>query len=78
MVASMQNCLQEVECWMANNCLQLNDRKSQVVIFGSSNSSVCLASPLELLSFNLQTQARNLGAIFDCDRKLDKWINSVI
>ena len=63
---------------MAQNCLQLNDSKTEVVLFGPSNSTGGIANHLGPLVLNLHTHARNLGVIFDPAVKFDKQINSVV
>ena len=36
---SLMNCLEDINCWMARNFLQLNESKTEVVLFGPSDST---------------------------------------
>ena len=63
---------------MAKNSLQLNDGKTDVVLFGPLNSTTEIADHLGPLAPNLHPHAWNFGFIFDSSLKLDKQINSVV
>ena len=63
---------------MAQNYLQLNASKTEVVLFGPSDSSGGIANLLGPLAPYLHSHARNLGVIFDSALKFDKQINSVV
>ncbi len=34
LIHSISDCLSEVKCWLANNFLQLNENKSEFILFG--------------------------------------------
>lgn len=63
---------------MAKNCLEINDSKTEIVLFGPSSSIQGIANHLGPLTPNLHTQARNLGVIFHSVLKFDKQINTVV
>ncbi len=58
------SCFIEIKNWMSKNVLQLNDSKSEVLIFTpwvpSSASINNLSSSLGVLSNNVRKEARNL------------------
>ena len=59
---------------MAQNYLQLNASKTEVVLFGPSDSSGGIANLLGPLAPYLHSHATNLGVIFDLALKLNKLI----
>lgn len=40
------NCLDDIKCWKARNFLQLNDNKTEVIIFGPPSSVTSLSNAL--------------------------------
>lgn len=77
-VRSLLDCILDIQNWMAQNYLQTNASKTEVVLFGPSNSSGGIANLLGPLAPYLHSHARNLGVIFDSALKFDKQINSVV
>lgn len=58
--------------------LQLNESKSEVLIFGPAKLAKQLSVHLGPLATNVNTEARNLGVIFDSRLKFDKQVNAVV
>ncbi len=80
-VSSLQclfDCLRDVKQWMSANFLQLNESKTEVLLFGSPASTEVVASKLGPLSGNLHSHVRNLGVTFDSALTFDKQINAVV
>ncbi len=50
---------------MANNFLQLNNEKTEVIIFGPSKIRNSIVSNLDSLIPYVTSHARNVGVIFD-------------
>ncbi|KAL0964863.1 hypothetical protein UPYG_G00330070, partial [Umbra pygmaea] len=78
---SMQHildCLKEIKIWMANSFLQLNDNKTEVIVFGSSKSQNLISAKLGPLAPYVKSHARNLGVILDSHLNLNKQISSVV
>ena len=61
----LNNCLNAIRNWMANNFLQLNADKTEVLIFGPENLQSSIRQNLGTLSSSSQLSLRNLGVIFD-------------
>ncbi len=75
-------CFIDIKNWMSKNLLQLNDSKSEVLIFTtcvpSSASINNLSSSLGVLSNNVQKEARNLGVVFDSELSFDVQVTKVV
>ncbi len=61
---------------MADNFLQLNESKSEILILGHSRNSSDFH--LGSLSANVQPYVRNLGFTFDSSLEFDKQISTVV
>ncbi len=72
------DCLKDIKIWMANNFLQLNNEKNEVIIFGPSKIRNSIVSNLDSLTPYVTSHARNLGVIFDSELCLEKQISSVV
>ncbi len=58
--------------------LQLNESKSDVVIFGPPKLAKLLSIHPGPLVTNINTQVRNLGVIFDSELKFDRQVSAVV
>lgn len=66
-LAAVVDCIKDINCWMAQNFLPLNNSKSEILLFSSSKSISLIKNSLGPLSSNVQPTAKNLGVIFDSD-----------
>jgi len=66
------------ECLNEMRFLQLNESKSEVLIFGPPKLAKQLTLHLDPLAIKVNTQARNLSVIFDSELKFDKQVNAVV
>ncbi len=74
----LMDCLKDIQIWMANNFLQLNNEKTEVIIFGPSKIRNSIVSNLDSLTPYVTSHARNVGVIFDSELCLEKQISSVV
>ena len=77
-LSSVLACLSDIKCWMSQNFLQLNESKSEVLLFGPSNLTNVLKLKLGELSSNVQHSVRNLGVMFDHNLAFDVQITKVV
>ena len=81
-VSRIFSCLAEIENWMSESFLHLNDSKSGIVIMspsGPSTSNITdLSSSLGALSNNVQKEVRNLGVIIDSELSFDTQVTKVV
>uniref|UniRef100_A0A3B4FFR0 Reverse transcriptase domain-containing protein n=1 Tax=Pundamilia nyererei TaxID=303518 RepID=A0A3B4FFR0_9CICH len=68
-------CLDDVKQWLSLNFLQLNENKTEVVIFGNFNH---IDSTLGTLSSYCKTHVKNLGVYIDGSFKLNKQVSAVV
>ena len=64
-VAQIEKCVSDIKSWMNSNWLQLNDSKSEVLLFSSKTNLKYVPSTFNILVGNDQipvsTSARNIG-----------------
>ncbi len=65
MLRSLHNCLNDVKNWMANNFLQLNYNKTEILIVGPQHFHEQLMPPMGHLLHLIKPVTRNLGVLFD-------------
>ena len=75
-VSSLLACLEDIKAWMDNNFLQLNQKKTDVMLFGPSHLLNNISSTLGPLQDNIRDKVKNLGVTLDPELKFDKQINS--
>ncbi len=61
----LQNCLVSINKWMADNFLQLNNDKTEMMIFAPDNITPKIKQVMGGLAFSNRSDIRNLGVIFD-------------
>lgn len=75
---SLMSCLEDIKCWMAQNFLQLNENKSEIILFGPPDSVTSLTNSLGNLSTLVKPYVKNLGVIFDSQFIFDRQVNAVV
>ena len=75
---TIKSCISDVTVWVAQNKLQLNDNKTEVLLIGSAPgidlpSSVCVGHS----DIPFSNEARNLGVIFDSQLALKEQMNKL-
>ena len=71
-------CLAEIKCWMSQNSLQLNETKTEILLFGPPQSTILFQPLLANLSDNVKTSARNLGVMFDSELSFKTQVTKVV
>jgi hypothetical protein len=77
----MEECVREIRVWLSQNCLKLNDSKTEVLIMGQQYHLKQLGGPITITigdsHISPVRSARNLGAVLDSELKLVEHVNSV-
>ena len=68
--------LEHVTNWMNQNFLQLNQDKTEVIVFGNKEKRIAVSKHLESLSLKTRDQVRNLGVLIDSDLTFSSHIKS--
>ena len=79
-ISKMEQCIEKVRTWMADNFLKLNDEKTEVLFFGSKNLIANLdASPMTIGSEQIAPTdvAKNIGAYMDKYLNMDTQVSQV-
>ena len=77
-ILKLHSCLADIKNWMSVNFLQLNDSKSEVIIFGPPQERARIEQNLGPLITNLKPSVRNLGVLLDPDLSLECHVKKVI
>lgn len=77
-VHNYYKCLTEVKGWLANYFLQLNEDKTEFIIFGNKKLEKDPVESYGLLSNNMHGDVKNLGVIFNSEIHFDHQVNSVV
>ena len=67
-------CIDDINCWMSQNFLQLNKEKTDILIV---NPKVQRREIVSMLSFSLNEHIRNLGVIIDANLIFQHHITTV-
>lgn len=73
----LEHCVSDIKNWMAHNCLQLNDSKTELICFKSQRSKISDSSfKLRVGSSEVTPSncVRNLGVLMDEHLAMDAWI----
>ena len=62
---------------MCRNFLQLNEDKTEIIVFGAKTERLKITQHLHSLSLKTSIKARNLGVIMDPDLHFESHIKSV-
>ena len=76
-IQSLCHCLEQVTNWMNQNFLQLNQDKTEVIVFGNKEKRIAVSKHLESLSLKTRDQVRNLGVLIDSDLTFSSHIKSI-
>ena len=77
-VNQLLNCLVDIKAWMALHFLNLNENKTEIIIFRPSVAASTLVLDIGPLEPYLKPTVTNLGVKMDSDFLMDKQINAVL
>ena len=77
-VTHLLACLSDIKKWMSQNFLQLNEAKTEIILFGPPMSTLPFHAELGTLSSNITLTARSLGVMFDPQLSFNKQITTVV
>lgn len=63
---SLNECLENIKSWKTNHFFQLNENKTDVILFGPHKSTNRIINNIRPLSQCVSPHVRNLGGIFYC------------
>uniref|UniRef100_A0A8C6P2A8 Reverse transcriptase domain-containing protein n=1 Tax=Nothobranchius furzeri TaxID=105023 RepID=A0A8C6P2A8_NOTFU len=72
----MSECLSQVSSWLSQNCLRLNDSKSDAIHFSPTNMNGAL--DVSALPLNLKSCATSLGVKLDSDLLMSSQVNATV
>ena len=79
-IAKLENCVDDVRGWKGDNCLKLNDSKTEFIVIGSKQQlEKVKISHIRVGASNIEPSSdiRNLGAMFDTSLTMEKQITSM-
>ncbi len=68
------SCLSDVKAWLSLHFLNFNESKTEIIVFGPSDSRSSPKVNLGDLNSSVKPWVKNLGVIFDDGLKFDKQI----
>lgn len=76
-IQTLNKCIEQINNWMSHNFLQLNNNKTEVLIFGPKKDQLNISNQLKLVQLETTDQARNFGVIMDSDLNLQGHIKVI-
>lgn len=77
LISLMNSSLEEMKYWMTQNVLQLNEGKSEVILFASPDSSKVITKMLDNLSPLVKPHIKNIEVTFDSAFRFDKQVSQL-
>ena len=76
-INTLVNCISDINNWMAENFLQLNKDKTEILVIGNKELRETVSTHLQSVTINIKDQVRNLGVIFDSELNMQAHIRNV-
>ncbi len=77
LLGPLLNCLNELQIWLKQNLLVLNENKTEIILFGLKSYEDCALHFGHLYSY-ITPCAKNIGVLFDCNLGFEKQISAVV
>ena len=77
-IQTLMDCIRDIKEWLSINFFQLNEDKTEVIVFGPPQLRNNLTKELVNHFPSVSSQVRNLGVILDSELCLTKQIYSVV
>uniref|UniRef100_A0A3B3S2Z9 Reverse transcriptase domain-containing protein n=1 Tax=Paramormyrops kingsleyae TaxID=1676925 RepID=A0A3B3S2Z9_9TELE len=75
---SIHSCLCDIKLWLSQNCLCVNEGKTECIMFGTQNSSSFITADLDFPVPYLSQAVKNLGVSLDSSLNFQTHIDSVV
>lgn len=75
---SLMSCLSDLKSWLACNFLYLNEKKTEVVVFGPRGTKGAAEVNFGSLALYVKDCVKNLGVYIDSALKLNAQVNYVV
>ena len=76
-IDSLVNCISDLNQWLSQNFLKLNQDKTEVLVIGEKKAREELSALLKTVSLNCTNKGKNLGVILDSDLNFEPHFNSI-
>ena len=78
-VEKLESCISSVRTWMKDNCLKLNDSKTEFLVLNSKRSKIVDINSVKIGEENVTavSSAKNIGAIIDRSLTMEEQVNNV-
>ena len=76
-IDSLFNCILDIKSWMAENFMQLNQDKTEVLVIGPEAMREKLNFKLETLALKPSDKVKNLGVVFDSNLTFEHHIKHI-
>ncbi len=77
-IDALFKCILDIKSWMAENFLQLNQDKTEVLVIGPEALREKLNFKLEALALNSSENGKNLGVVFDSNLTFEHHIRHIL
>ena len=76
-IQQLNMCIEQINDWMCQNFLKLNEEKTEVVVFGAKEERLKVSAQLQTTMLKTTDKARNLGVVMDSDLNFKSHINII-
>ena len=77
-IQTLTRCIDQIRDWMCQNFLQLNEDKTEIIVFGAKEERLKVSTQLQKAKLETSNKARNLGVVMDSDLNLSSHIKTVV